>query len=61
MDDLIKTLIQSVINLLLDSLILMFFWNWLIPDLFGLTVITYGEALLLVIIGHSLTGAHSKQ
>ncbi len=61
MDDLIKVAIQNIINLLLDSLILMFFWNWLIPDLFGLTIITYGEALLLVIIGHSLAGTHNSQ
>lgn len=61
MENIIKTLIESVVGLLLDGLVVMLFWNWIIPDLFGLTTLNYGEGILLVIIGHALSGAYRKQ
>ena len=50
-----------VIASLLTGLI-MLLWNWLMPDLFGLTDITYGQALGVLVLSKLLFGGwmHKK-
>ena len=39
---------------LLFGLVVMWLWNWLMPDIFGLTTITFWQAWGLVVLSHIL-------
>lgn len=44
------------------GIVVMALWNWLMPEIFGLTTITYWQAWGIVLLAHILfkTGNHSK-
>jgi hypothetical protein len=44
------------------GVVVMALWNWLMPDIFGLTTITYWQAWGIVLLAHILfkTGNHSR-
>lgn len=43
-------------GLFLSALLLMWLWNWLVPDLFGWPAINYLQAVLMMLIGRLLSG-----
>jgi high-affinity Fe2+/Pb2+ permease len=55
-------LIGAAALALLFGLILMWLWNWLMPEIFGLPLINFWQAWGLVIIAHILfkSGFHHK-
>lgn len=52
----IAMIILAVAFFLLANYVLMRLWNWLMPDLFGLTTITYWQALGIFVIAKLLFG-----
>ena len=44
------------------GIVVMALWNWLMPEIFGLTTITYWQAWGIVLLAHILfkTGNHAK-
>jgi len=46
----LEDLLTVILVLAIVALLIMWLWNWLIPDLFGLPVITYWQALALRIL-----------
>jgi hypothetical protein len=54
--------IAAVITLLIFVFgwVTMRLWNWLMPDIFGLTTITYAQALGLLVLGKILFGGFHK-
>ena len=56
-----KGFIFVIILVALVSLILQLLWNWLMPVIFGLTEITYWQAVGLLLLSKILfTGLHKK-
>jgi len=43
-------LLTAILVLAIVALLIMWLWNWLIPDLFGLPIITYWQAMALRIL-----------
>ena len=52
----IAMIILAVAFFLLANYVLMRLWNWLMPDLFGLSTITYWQALGIFVIAKLLFG-----
>src|SRR5690606_26440336 len=55
----VKILVMIVLGvafLLLANYLLMWLWNWLMPDLFGLSTITYWQALRIFVLSKLLSG-----
>ena len=55
----VKVIVMGILAIglfLLANYILMRLWNWLMPDLFGLTTITYWQALGILVIAKILFG-----
>jgi hypothetical protein len=54
--------IAAVITLIVlgFGFITMHLWNWLMPDIFGLKVVTFSQALGLLILGKILFGGFHK-
>jgi len=50
--------IVVTVFILLLGLPLMWLWNWLMPDIFGLQTITFWQAVGLNIMGHILFKSH---
>jgi hypothetical protein len=50
----------AVIFALAFGLAVQYLWNWLMPDLFGLKVITYWQAFALVILAKIFFGGFGK-
>ena len=46
----LEELLTAILVLAIVALLIMGLWNWLIPDLFGLLIITYWQALALRIL-----------
>jgi len=46
----LEELLTTILVLAIVALLIMCLWNWLIPDLFGLPIITYWQALALRIL-----------
>ncbi len=51
-------LMAAVVLGLILGLVVQHLWNWLIPPIFGLPVITYWQAVGLFILFHLLFGNH---
>ena len=49
---------KAIANLILNPVLLMLLWNWLIPGLFGLATINYFKALGLYIMSRILFDKH---
>ena len=55
----VKILVMIVLGvafLMLANYLLMWLWNWLMPDLFGLSTITYWQALGIFVLAKLLFG-----
>lgn len=50
----IMGLVIAAVLALLFGLVLMWLWNWLMPTIFGLPVITFWQAWGLVVLSHIL-------
>ena len=46
--------------MILFGYITMLLWNWLMPEIFGLTTITFWQAAGLMLLGRALTGTSGK-
>jgi len=46
----LEELLTAILVLAIVALLIMWLWNWLIPDLFGLPIITYWQAMALRIL-----------
>jgi uncharacterized protein HemY len=46
----LEELLTTILVLAIVALLIMCLWNWLIPDLFGMPIITYWQALALRIL-----------
>jgi hypothetical protein len=51
-----KFLAIALVALLLASLAVMLLWNWLVPAIFGLHAIHFGQALGLLVLARLLVG-----
>ena len=49
---------KAIANLILNPVLLMLLWNWLMPGLFGLATINYLKALGLYIMSRILFDKH---
>lgn len=47
-------IIIAMITALLLGFVVMWLWNWLMPDIFGLTTITFWQAWGLLVLSHIL-------
>jgi len=56
----LEELLAIILVLAIVALLIMWLWNWLIPDLFDLPVITYWQALALRILVSLLTASTNK-
>ena len=54
MENLIKELFIYLINLFIGALIVMYSWNYLMPDLFNLDSVSYWQALVMLILTGTL-------
>ena len=54
MENLIKDLFVYAFNLFIGALIVMYSWNYLMPDLFNLDSVSYWESLVLLILTGTL-------
>ena len=54
MEDLIKELFVYAFNLFIGALIVMYSWNYLMPDLFNLEVISYWQSLVMLVLTGTL-------
>jgi hypothetical protein len=52
----VKFVVMAVVLLAVLSFVVMRLWNWLMPGLFGLTVVTYWQALGLLLLSKILFG-----
>lgn len=51
---LIKSILLYIIDFMIESLICMLLWNWLMPDIFSLSKINYLQAMGLIVLGFCL-------
>ena len=54
----IGALVFASLMALLLGFVLLFLWNWLMPAIFGLPVITYWQAWGLILLSHLLFKGH---
>ena len=54
MENLIKELFVYAFNILIGALIVMVSWNYVVPDLFNLDILTYWRSLVLLILTGTL-------
>ena len=54
MENLIKELFVYAFNILIGALIVMVSWNYVVPDLFNLDILTYWGSLVLLILTGTL-------
>ena len=54
MENLIKELFIYLINLFIGALIVMYSWNYLMPDLFNLDSVSYWQSLIMLILTGTL-------
>ncbi|CAM3402478.1 hypothetical protein [Zobellia roscoffensis] len=53
-------IIAGIAFLLLFAYIFMYLWNWLMPEIFGLTTLTYWQAAGLLILSKIIFGSFSE-
>lgn len=56
----IRFFVGGLLLLAAISLVVMLLWNWLIPTIFGLTAINYGQALGLFVLSRILLGGFGR-
>jgi hypothetical protein len=56
----IKVILIVIIALFVFGFATMHLWNWLMPTIFGLTTITFWQALGLVVLGKILFGGFHR-
>lgn len=56
----IKRVLLGIIGIAIVTAIIMLLWNWLIPGIFGLTTITFWQALGLFILSRILFGGFGR-
>lgn len=54
MENLIKELFIYLFNLFIGALIVMYSWNYLMPDLFNLEVISYWQSFIMLVLTGTL-------
>ena len=54
MENLIKELFVYAFNLFIGTLIVMYSWNYLMPDLFNLKVISYWQSFIMLVLTGTL-------
>ena len=54
MENLIKELFVYAFNLFIGALIVMYSWNYLMPDLFNLKVISYWQSFIMIVLTGTL-------
>ena len=54
MENLIKELFVYAFNLFIGALIVMYSWNYLMPDLFNLEVISYWQSFIMLVLTGTL-------
>ena len=52
--------VMIVLFMILFGYVTMLLWNWLMPEIFGLTTITFWQAVGLMLLGRALTGTSGK-
>lgn len=55
-----RGMFARLIGLLVKGGLVMLLWNLLVPELFGGPILRYGQALLLVVLGHLITGGFGR-
>jgi hypothetical protein len=56
----VKILVFIVLAVLVFGLVTMRLWNWLMPEIFGLTRISFGQAVGLVVLSKILFGGFHR-
>jgi chromate transport protein ChrA len=56
----VKILVMVIVACAVFGFVTMHLWNWLIPTIFGLTAITFWQALGLVLLGKILFGGFHR-
>jgi hypothetical protein len=59
-DDKLEKLLVFILVLVGDRLIIMWLWNWIISDLFDLSIITFWQAAGLRILVRSLIASNES-
>ena len=54
MEDLINDLFVYAFNLFIGALIVMYSWNYLMPDLFNLDSVSYWQSLVMLVLTGTL-------
>ena len=54
MENLIKELFIYLFNLFIGALIVMYSWNYLMPDLFNLDSVSYWQSLVMLVLTGTL-------
>lgn len=57
---LIKSILLYIVDFIIESLICMLLWNWLMPDIFRLSKINYLQAMGLIVLGFCLFNRKEK-
>lgn len=55
-----RGIFARLIGLLVKGGLVMLLWNLLVPELFGGPILRFGQALLLVVLGHLITGGFGR-
>jgi len=56
----IKVVLIGIVAIFLFGLVTMYLWNWLMPAIFGLKLITFWQALGLLLLGKILFGGFHR-
>ena len=56
----LKVVVMVAVGITVFSYVTMHLWNWLMPAVFGLRTITWGQALGLLVLGKLLFGGFHK-
>ena len=50
----------AAVLLIVFGMVVQLLWNWLMPDIFGVSEVTFWQAVGLVLLGHLLFGGGHK-
>ncbi len=53
----VRGIVAGLVFALVFGIIVRLLWNWLMPGVFGLRELTYGQAIGMVVLAHILFGA----
>jgi hypothetical protein len=56
----LKILLMVAVACVVFGFVTMYLWNWLMPEIFGLRVVSFAQALGLVVLGKILFGGFHR-